>query len=152
MSTPAPEPGGGNPTSYQAQFNQAYYSSKNPAFWPFYAGRPDSAGSGRWSNLPSLTPQQVWTLFARLLALGYILDEEIEGDGLDPYSTMYMRSVRYGQTWEPAGTGDVQVVSINQPGAVVTPGEFTGPVPEGQIKVSILLSDYPAYVAPPSAA
>ncbi len=147
--TPAPTPGGAG-NSYQAQFNQAYCTSKNPALWPFYAGRPDTSGNARWSNLTPLTPQETWALFARLLALGYVLDEEIEGEGLDPYTAMWMRSLVYGQTWEPAGTGDVQVTSVGQSGAVVTPGEFIGPVPPGQIKVSIMISDYPAYVAPPS--
>lgn len=148
----APTPGTGLSSpgnAYQALFNQSYYESKNPVFWGFYAGRPDSAGNARWSALPPLTQTQVWALFAQLLAQGYgPLDEEIEGEGFDPYMCMWMRSVRYGQTWEPAGTGNVQVVNINSPGAVVTPGEFTGPVPPGQIAVSILYPYAPAYVAP----
>lgn len=147
---PAATPGTSSPGStYQELFNQAYYESKNPVFWGFYAGRPDTAGNARWSVLTPLTQTQVWALFAQLLAGGYgPLDEEIEGEGFDPYMCMWMRSVRYGQTWEPAGTGNIQVVNNTDPGAVVTPGMYQGPVPPGQIAVSILLTAYPPYVPP----
>src|SRR5580692_10697297 len=137
-------------------FNQYYYVSKNPAFWPLYAGRPDYADASmttermdRWANLPSLSISQSWTLVGQLIAQGFIVDEEIDAEGCDPYTTMFMREL-FGNTWEPAGLGKTDVVSIDQPGAVVTPGMYTGPVPAGQIKVSLMLSDYPAYVAPES--
>ena len=129
MSTPAaPVAGGGGPTSYQSQFNAAYKASKPPQFGPFYDGSLQTADAR-------------WALFAQMLAQGFgPLDEEIEGEGFDPYECMWMRSVRYGQTWEPAGMGATATVTLSTPGAVVTPGMYQGPVPAGQIKVSLLLS------------
>jgi hypothetical protein len=173
MSAPAaPTPGTTSPGStYGSQMNQKYYESKPYLFWPFYAQRPDNGGpngtsrTDRWAGLTPLTPEQTWALFAALIAQGYILDEEVEGGvDIDPYTTHFIRQNSYGQTWEPAGTGDVQVTSINQPGAVVTPGEFSGPVTSAGlpnqswvvtaangtigIRVSILFLDYPPTTLP----
>jgi len=133
--------------AYQTAFNTAFYASKPPAFQPLYAGRPGAADAAA----TQLTQTQTWTLIGQLLAQGWIVDEEIDAEGMDPYTTMFMREL-YGNTWEPAGLGATQATSINEPGAVVTPGSFTGPVPPGQIKVSTLLSDYPAYPVPAEAA
>jgi len=147
MGTPAAvTPGAASAANaYQLAFNTAYFASKPSAFWPLYAGRP----GGPWSALTALSVAQTWALVAQLIAQGYIVDEEIDAEGMDPYTTMFMREL-YGQTWEPAGTGNVQVSSISQPGAVVTPGMFTGPVPAGQIKVSTMIEDYPAFPTPAS--
>jgi hypothetical protein len=129
--------------AYQTTFNTAYYASKPPAFQPLYAGRPGAAMAS--SN--ALTQDDTWALVGQLIAQGWTVDEEIDAEAMDPYTTMFMREL-YGNTWEPAGLGKTQVASVNDPGAVVTPGMFTGPVPAGQIKVSTLLSDYPPFPVP----
>lgn len=131
--------------AYQMTFNAAYYASKPPAFQPLYNGRPGSANP----SAAPLTQDQAWTLVGQLIAQGWIIDEEIDAEGMDPYTTMFMREL-YGQTWEPAGLGATEVSSTGDLGAVVSPGEYTGPVPAGQIKVSTLLSDYPPYPVPAS--
>jgi hypothetical protein len=154
--TPAPTPGGAG-NAYQGLFNATYYASKPSVFWSLFAGRPDTGRTDRWSNLAPLTQAQTWALVAQLIAAGWAVDEEIDAEGMDPYTTMFMREL-YGNTWEPRGTGAVQVTDITQPGAVVTPGMYSGPVPAGQIKVSTMLEDYPPYpqaatgtpVAPPT--
>ena len=131
--------------AYQAAFNAAYYASKAPAMQGLYAGR---AGAAQANQL-SPTQDQLWALAGQLIVEGYTVDEEIYCEGMDPYTTMFMREL-YGQDWEPAGLGNTQVSNINQPGAVVTPGMYQGPVPAGQIKVSTLLADYPPYPVPAS--
>lgn len=146
--TPAPTPGVSSfAGAYQGAFNTAYYLSKPPAFYPLFAQRP----GGAWSSLEQLTVTQTWALVGQLIAQGYTLDEEIDAEGMDPYTTMFMREL-YGNTWEPAGVGATTTST-----EVDTPGEFSGPVPAGQIKVSTLLSDYPPYpvqtttpIAPPT--
>jgi hypothetical protein len=122
--------------AYQTAFNSAYYASKPPAFQPLYNGRPGSANP----TAAGLTQDQAWTLVGQLIAQGWVIDEEIDAEAFDPYTTMFMREL-YGNTWEPAGLGDVSSGNV-------APGPYTGPVPEGQIKVSTLLSDYPPYPVP----
>jgi hypothetical protein len=123
--------------AYQTAFNTAYYASKPPAFQPLYAGRPSAAMS---SSAP-LTQDQTWTLIGQLIAQGWTIDEEIDAECMDPYTTMFMREL-YGNTWEPAGLGATQSTTV------LTPGEYNGPVPAGQIAVSTLISDYPPYPVP----
>ena len=135
-SGPAPNPLSG-PGSYQAQFNAAYYASKPPAFAAFYQGRPGGA-----PGLP-ISQTAAWALAAQLMSSGAIVDEEIDAEGMDPYTTMFMRQL-YGQTWEPSGLGSPYSTEV------VTPGEYTGPVPAGAIKVSTLISDFPPYPVPPA--
>lgn len=138
----APTPGTASAANaYQASFNPAYYASKPPAFQPLYGGRPGCPVT------TSLTQDQTWALVGQLIAQGFTIDEEIDAEAMDPYTTMFMREL-YGNTWEPAGLGATQVTDISQPGAVVTPGMYSGPVPAGQIKVSTLLADYPPYPVP----
>ena len=129
--TPPPTPGQANP--YQVLFNAAYKASKPPAFQPLYDG--------------TLSQEDRWKLVGQLIAQGWIVDEEIDAEFMDPYTTLFMRAL-YGQTWEPAGLGETQVANVNDPGAVITPGQFTGPVPPGQIKVSTLIEDYPPFPVP----
>jgi hypothetical protein len=139
-----PTPGTASPVNaYQAIFNAAYYKSKPPAKQPLYNGRPGSANPGA---LP-LTQDEAWALVGQLIAQGYTIDEEIDAEGMDPYTVMFMRQ-QYGQTWEPAGLGAVKVTNVSQSGAVVTQGMYTGAGPAGQIKVSTLLEDYPPYPVP----
>ncbi|HVO99532.1 MAG TPA: hypothetical protein VMT15_15785 [Bryobacteraceae bacterium] len=141
MGTQTTTPGGGAPTpgqtsaanAYQALFNTAYYASKAPAFQPLFSGR---AGAQMYAAQP-LTQDQVNTLIAQLLAQGYIIDEEIDFLGMDPYTIMYCRQ-QYGNTWVPAGLGDV-------PAQTEPPVTYSGPVPAGAIKVSTMISDYPPY-------
>lgn len=120
--------------AYQTAFNTAYYASKPPAFQPLYGGRPGAAMS---SSNP-LTQDQAWTLVGQLIAQGWIIDEEIDAEAMDPYTIMFMREL-YSNTWEPAGMGAVQSTEV------LTPGIYDGPVPAGQIKVSTMLEDYPPY-------
>jgi hypothetical protein len=129
--------------AYQTTFNTAYYASKPPAFQALYAGRPGAAMAA--SN--GLTQDQAWALVGQLIAQGWTIDEEIDAEAMDPYTTMFMREL-YGNTWEPAGLGETQVTDISQPGAVVQPN--VGPVPPGQIKVSTMIEDYPPYPVPPT--
>lgn len=127
--------------AYQTTFNTAYYASKPPVFQPLYAGRPGAA----MASSDALTQDQTWALVGQLIAQGWTVDEEIDAEAMDPYTTMFMREL-YGNTWEPAGLGETQVTDPSQPGAVVQPN--IGPVPPGQIKVSTLIEDYPPYPVP----
>jgi hypothetical protein len=122
--------------SYQTAFNAAYYASKPPAFQPLYGGRPGASAN-------PLTQDQAWALVGQLIAQGWTIDEEIDAEAMDPYTTMFMREL-YGNTWEPAGVGEVQSTEV------LTPGMYKGPVPTGQIKVSTIISDYPAYPLAPT--
>jgi hypothetical protein len=133
MGTQITTPG----VSYQTAFNTAYYASKPPVFQPLYAARPGAALNS--SN--QLTQDQTWTLIGQLIAQGWTIDEEIDAEGMDPYTAMFMREL-YGNTWEPAGLGATQSTEV------LTPGEYSGPVPAGQIKVSTLIEDYPPYPVP----
>ena len=140
--TPAPIAGGGGPATYQDLFNQAYYESKNPVFWPLFGSRPDSKGNARWSALPTLTQADTWKVVAKLIAAGWIVDEEIDAaTDTDPFTIMYMRE-KYGQTWEPAGMGETQSTEV------LTPGQYSGPVPSGAIKVTTNIADLVPYVPP----
>jgi hypothetical protein len=123
--------------AYQTAFNTAYYASKPPAFQPLYGGRPGAA----MTSATPLTQDQAWTLVGQLIAQGWIIDEEIDAEAMDPYTTMFMREL-YGNTWEPAGMGAVQSTEV------LTPGIYDGPVPAGQIKVSTMIEDYPPYPVP----
>jgi hypothetical protein len=144
MGTQITTPGGDAPTpgessaanAYQQLFDAAYAASKPPAFQPLYNGYS-------WGSSPDaaqLAQADRWALVAQLIAEGWVIDEEIEFDGFDPYSTMYMRQL-YGDTWVPAGLGNVA-------SAVEPPSQYIGPVPAGAIAVSTLLSDYPPYPVP----
>jgi hypothetical protein len=136
--TPAPTPGvTSDANAYQTAFNTAYYTSKPPAFQPLYGGRPGCPVT------TGLTQDQAWALVAVLIAQGWIVDEEIDAEAMDPYTTMFMRQL-YGQTWEPAGLGETQSTEV------LTPGMYSGPVPAGQIKVSTMIEDYPLYQVPVS--
>jgi hypothetical protein len=140
--TAAPTPGVASAANaYQSAFNGAYYQSKAPAFATLYNGRP---GSPNPSALPLDTTTQ-WNTCGTLISQGYLVDEEIDCNAMDPYTTMFMRQL-YGDTWEPAGAGATQCTATSQPGCVVTPN--TGPVPAGAIPVCVLLSCYPPYQAP----
>jgi hypothetical protein len=123
--------------AYQTAFNTAYYASKPPAFQPLYGGRPGCPVT------TGLAQDQAWGLVAKLIAQGWVVDEEIDAEGMDPYTTMFMRQL-YGQTWEPAGLGETQSTEV------LTPGMYSGPVPAGQIKVSTMIEDYPPYPVPVS--
>jgi len=136
--TTAPTPGVSSAANaYQTTFNTAYYASKPPAFQPLYGGRP---GAALTSSYP-LTQDQAWALVGQLIAQGWTIDEEIDAEGMDPYTTMFMREL-YGNTWEPSGLGAVQSTEV------LTPGQYSGPVPAGQIKVSTMVEDYPPYPVP----
>jgi hypothetical protein len=142
MGNPITTPGVSSAANaYQTTFNTAYYASKPPAFQPLYGGRP---GSAMASSYP-LTQDQAWTLVGQLIAQGWTIDEEIDAEAMDPYTTMFMREL-YGNTWEPAGFGAVQSTEV------LTPGMYTGPVPAGQIKVSTMIQDYPPYPVPATTA
>ncbi len=121
--------------AYQAAFNIAYYASKPPVFQPLYGGRPGCPVTS------GITQDQAWTLIGQLIAQGWTIDEEIDAEAMDPYTTMFMRQL-YGNTWEPAGLGATQSTEV------LTPGEYSGPVPAGQIKVSTMIEDYPPYPVP----
>ena len=132
-TTAAPTPGTASAANaYQTAFNSAYYLSKDPIYDPLFGGRP---GSGMPNALP-LTQAEAWALVAKLIAAGWIVDEEIDAEGMDPLTTMYMRQL-YGQDWEPAGLGQTQSTEV------ITPGEYSGPRPTGTILVSTNIADFP---------
>jgi hypothetical protein len=136
--TTAPTPGVSSPANaYQTVFNAAYYAAKPPALQALYNGRPGSA----FPNALPLTQDEAWALVGQLISQGWTVDEEIDAEAMDPYTTMFMRQL-YGNTWEPAGVGMVQSTEV------LTPGQYTGPVPAGAIAVSTLLNDYPPYPVP----
>jgi hypothetical protein len=145
MGTQITTPNGGVPTpgvssaanAYQSLFDAAYAASKPPAFQPLFNGY----GWGSGPDAIQLTQDQRWTLIAELITQGWTIDEEIDGLGFDPYSVMYMRQL-YGNSWVPAGLGNVAATTP-------LPSLYTGPVPADAIKVSTLLSDYPAYPMAP---
>jgi hypothetical protein len=132
MGTQSTTPSGGAPgpaNAYQTLFDAAYYASKAPAFQQLYP----PAGQ-------ALTYDQRAAIVAQLIASGYVVDEEIDFLGWDPYIVMYMRE-QAGDTWVPAGLGATT-------SAVAQPAQFIGPVPAGAIAVSTLLADYPPYPVP----
>jgi hypothetical protein len=138
MGTQITTPGASSAANaYQTAFNTSYYMSKPPAFQPLYSGRP---GAQMTASNP-LTQDQAWALVGQLIAQGWTIDEEIDAECMDPYTTMFMREL-YGNTWEPAGLGAIPSTQV------LTPGEYSGPVPAGQIKVSTMIEDYPPYPAP----
>lgn len=133
MTPAAPTPGVASAANaYQTAFNSAYYLSRDPVFDPLFAGRP---GSGDPTGTP-LTQAQAWVLVSQLIAQGWIVDEEIDAEGMDPLTTQFMRQL-YGQTWEPAGMGQTESTEV------LAPGQYSGPMPEGAIKVSTNIADYP---------
>jgi hypothetical protein len=137
LAQPAPTPGIAGPAfAYQQLFDTDYYASQPPAKQPLYNGRAWAQNA----NLPQLSQPAINALTVQLLAQGFIIDEQIDFLGLDPYALMYVRQA-YGNTWVPAGLG---LAYTN----VEPPSIYTGPVPAGQIKVSTLLSDYPPYPTP----
>ncbi len=143
----APTPGVASAANaYQAQFNAAYYNSKAQAFQPLYQGRP---GSSLPASFYPLSTVDQWNLCGTLISQGFIVDEQIDCQSWDPLTTMMMRQM-YGDTWEPAGAGAVQVTSVAQPGAVVAQSARTGPVPAGAIPVCVLISCYPPFPVPAS--
>ncbi len=89
-----------------------------------------------------LMQDQAWILVGQLITQGWVVDEEIDAEGMDPYTIMFMRAL-YGNTWEPAGLGAVQSSEV------LTPGMYSGPIPAGQIKVSTMIEDYPPYPVSP---
>jgi hypothetical protein len=150
-SPPIPTPGVYSlANQYQAVYNAAYYASKPPQFQPLYYGRPGVIVP------PGLGPLKVVDFEALINSLvanpptnpvtglpTYII-EQIEYWGWDPYTTNLIAS-QYGLTYFPPGKGDV--VSAE----VITPGEYSGPVPVGYNSVIVdikLLVPYPASGAP----
>ena len=139
MGTSIQQPGPGASSAanaYMLLLDTAYAASKPPAFAPLFNGY----GWGSTPDAAQLTRADREALIAKLIAEGWIIDEEIDFCGFDPYSVMYMRQL-YGNSWVPAGLGNVSSLTES-------PSLYTGPVPAGAIKVSTLLSDYPRYPVP----
>jgi hypothetical protein len=141
MST-IPEPiagGGGVPGSPQQTFNTAYYNHWPPIKQPLFNSRPHAQNEA----LPQLSVADRLACVQACLNAGVLIDEEIDySPDTDPYTVMYMRSVVYGQKWEPAGTGNV----ISQ--EVEIPGAYSGPRPPGTLLVSTDPADFPPYPKP----
>ena len=130
---PAPSPFAGA-DSYQWAFNAAYYKSRRPTLQPFFYGRPGGQPQTPLSDADRIS------LADHLYETGVPFDEQIEAWGWDPYSTMYMRKVRYGYDRVPVGTGDT-----TQPPDVVNPANLHGPVEPGYLLVSINIADFPPF-------
>ena len=123
-------------SNYVGLFDTAYAASKPPVMQPLYAGT-------FWGSNPNgrqPTQAERWAICRAAQVAGYVFDEEIDGLGWDPYSVMAQREL-YGDTWEPAGLGNVRATTES-------PTTYSGIMPPGQIKVSTLLSDYPAFPVP----
>jgi hypothetical protein len=128
-----PDPGPPN-SQYQTDFNAAYYASKPANFQPFYYNRPGGQiGTER-------TPEQRMILADSLYAQGIIFDQQIDAEGADPYTTMFMRQVRYGYKWVPAGTGTLPVTSVVNDAALQGPPPTDG---SKYILVSCEIVNYP---------
>jgi len=113
-------------------YNKAYEASRPPAFLKFYDG-----------SLPQSSPAR-WAYFRQMQQAGYSawLDEWIEGEGNDPYTTNWMR-VLDGNNCVPVGQGNVFYPGQAQP----TVYNYN-PVPVGYLKVSLDLADYSAWPVP----
>lgn len=115
-------------------FDRAYVASKPTPVQALFAGdlgQQNSAGQA----IQPLDAYARYELAVQLAQRGFIIDEDIDAHGADPYLTMLVRE-QYGNTWEP---------SAMQPAAE---GPCTGPVPAGAIKVSTNLADYPPFTPP----
>jgi hypothetical protein len=127
-----PDPGPPN-SDYQTRFNAAYYASKPARFQPFYYNRPGGQiGTER-------TYDQRMILADSLYKEGIIFDQEIDAEGGDPYTIMFMRQVRYNYKWVYPGTGTLPVTSV------VSQAELQGNPPVGvpYIPVSCDIANYP---------
>ena len=115
----------------QKAFNAAYWASKAPTVRGLSAMRGEA--------------RQVR---ARELAEAYTIDAAIDAWGMDPYWTMRLRW-EYGYRWVPSALqAPVSIApGLNVPG--VTPYDPQHP-PPGSIRVSLEVSDYPAYDPPPA--
>lgn len=105
-------------------YDLAYVASRPPQFAPFYYGT--AYGDATKAPLSAADRQ---ALIQQVSALFPVI-EQIEGWGLDPFTIMAVASMQ-GNTCLPPGTGNVTVVDINQPLAVVPMGGYTGAVPAG---------------------
>jgi hypothetical protein len=140
MSTePSPIAGGGGiASSYQQQFNTAYYAAQDPRKQPLYNSRPGGANA----NVAQLSQADTLALINSLIAAGVTIDEQIDYWGWDPYTVMSLRQVQ-GIGWVEPGLGNVDLA------IVVTPGEFSGTPPAGAIITSTNITSYPPF--PPTA-
>ena len=127
---PVPYPGGGGSGSYETAFNTNYYQTRDPRLWPFFNQRPGAPGMGE-----ELSSDERDALANALAASGVPFDEQIDYQGWEPYSTMYMRSQVYGMNRVPVGTG-------TQQGGAVNPSDFHGPVGPGYLLVSVNIADF----------
>jgi hypothetical protein len=131
QTAPVPTPGvASTANAYQAAFDTAYYASRPPQFQPLYYGRPGVTvpqGQG------PLTQTQFNALIASLVATPptnpttgqpFYIIEQIECWGMDPY-TVELWNAAYGNTYFPPGAGNVTG------SLVITPGQYSGPVPLG---------------------
>ncbi len=120
---------------FQLTFAKTYYPAQHPAKQPLYNGRPGA------TMAPMLTQPEIDALVSKCIAAGITIDEQIDYWGWDPYTVMSRRFME-GVLWVKPGMGNV--VSTE----VITPGEFSGPMPSGAIKTSLNLADYPAWPTP----
>ena len=130
---PAPSPFAG-PDSYEWDFNENYIQTRRKELQPLFYGRPGSQAG------EPLNQADRDTLSNTLYESGVPFDEQIDFWGWGPYSTMYMRKVRYGYERVPVGTG-----ATNPPPTVVTPEDLHGPVVPGYLLVSVDIADFPPH-------
>ena len=137
--------------AYQALFDAAYYAAKPLAFQPLYKGR--ACGAQLFAADP-LTQDQVNTLIAQLLA-------QLATPSMNrSTSSAWTRTPSCGiAASSTENTFRVPRASAMFPELRSRPLTiYAGPVPAGAIKVSTLVSDYPALpgsvpavpVAPPT--
>lgn len=138
MPVPPPEPSPfSGPGSYEWEFNVAYYQSRGPKLQPFFYGRPGAMPGDQLSPADAMALAD--KLYQEVPRVPF--DEEIDAEGMAPYSTMYERSVVYGYTRVPYGQGDLG------PNIPVNDDDFKGPVVPGYLAVSIDIKDFPPYKA-----
>jgi len=117
------------------QFNAAYWASKPPEVRAL--DRMESFSSERSAKA------------LELAQAGHIIDTEIEAIGFgNPFDTMRYREM-YGWKWYPS-----LIMSHYLPPGTVVPVEvpgykpYTDAAPEGAVKVSTNIADYPPYEKP----
>ena len=114
---PAPIAGGGPQDGYQFRFNTRYYQTRKQKLQKFFYGRPGAQPGAE------LTQQQRDNWADKLWRKHVDFDEEVDYEGMEPYSTMYQREVVFGYQRVLVGTGTF----TPNPPPVVNPADLQGP-------------------------
>jgi hypothetical protein len=134
------------PSTPRDFFNIAYNLAQPPILQSLNVGEPWGPADAASQQKEPPTGAARWAICAQAQAQGYKFDEQIQGYGWDPFSTMSMRELD-GDEWVEAGQGNVSA-----PMGVEPPAQNVGPMPAGAIRVSTVLADYPPFAVPAAGA